>query len=355
MPAIPNLLERLVLITTNKGPGPVLDLLGAGGLQTVSVAIEAGLLEHLASHGPATPETLAGDLDLDRTTTAAILSLLEPLGYVTSKGEAYEATAMTERWILASSPTTLGRWLRFWDRLVLPYLAETLPVALREGPADRTFYDWLGEAPDRWDLAQATFQDLANVVLEEVTDKVPIPRGKGHLLDLGGGHGLYTMALCQEHPDLEATILDLEAPLQAARANLEAGELADRITLRAGDYMTDDLGTGSDVVLLFNVLHGHPADEAEALVQRAAGALAPGGLLVVADQFPGLTVGPATRGMAGLMGLMYLVALGGGIHEVDDVEAWMTGAGLDQVEVSKLRKAPGTALIIARRPVPHGP
>lgn len=352
MPAIPNLLERLLLITTNKGPGPILDLLGAGGLQALSAAIEVGLLDHLASHGPASGEEVAGALDLDVATTEALLSFLAPLGYVKAKRGSYEVTGMTERWILDSSPGSLGRWLRFWQELVLPYVDEHLPKALRGEPPDGSFYDWLGQAPGRWALAQATFEDLAEVVADEIVDKVPVPEDAARLLDIGGGHGRYAMALCQAHPGLEATVLDLEAPLASARANLDGDPLADRISLQAGDYLVDDLGHGFDVVLVFNVLHGHRAPEAQQVVSRAAEALAPGGLLVVADQFPGLTIGPATRGMTGLLGLMYLVALQGGTHEADDVETWMSHAGLTDPQVRKLRDAPGAALILARRP-PH--
>lgn len=352
MPAIPNLLERFVLVTTNKGPGPVIDLLGAGSLQALSVAIETGILEHLSADGPGSAREVAKALDLDPGVTAALLTLLEPAGYVTAKGDAYRVTAMTDRWILEGSATTLGRWLRFWDQLVLPYLAQALPRAVREGPPDEGFYDWLGQSPGRWELAQATFEDLARVVLEQVLDEVPVPDGPARLLDLGGGHGLYTIGLCQAHPDLRATILDLDGSIQAAKANLQAEGLTDRVTADAGDYMTDDLGSGYDVVLLFNVLHGHPASQAQHLVERAADTLAPGGALVIADQFPGLTIGPATRGMAGLLNLMYLVTLGGGTHEAEAVETWLSNAGLEGIEVNQLDRASGAGLVIGRSPPP---
>ncbi len=350
MPAIPNVLERLILITTNKGPGPALDLLGAGGLQALSAAIEAGIFEHLADHGPSTAEGLSQALSLDRRGTRALLGLLVPLGYLDVKAGTYRNTSMTERWILEGSPTTLGRWLRFWDQLVLPYLDEALPRTLRHGPSEATFYTWLGEAPGRWALAQATFEDLARVVLDEVVDKVPVPEGQARLLDIGGGHGLYAIGLCEAHPDLSATILDLPAPLEAAASNVEDRGLSDRIDLQPADYTDDGLGEGYDIILLFNVLHGHPAPEAASLVARAADALAPEGRLIVADQFPGMTLGPATRGLAGLMGVMYVAALGGDLHEEVDVQAWMTEAGLVDIEVTKLSKAPGSALLTARYP-----
>jgi tRNA A22 N-methylase len=36
-----------------------------------------------------------------------------------------------------------------------------------------------------------------------------VPRGARDLLDIGGSHGYYSVALCRRHPTLRAVILDL--------------------------------------------------------------------------------------------------------------------------------------------------
>jgi hypothetical protein len=42
--------------------------------------------------------------------------------------------------------------------------------------------------------------------------------------------------------------------------------------MRPGNYLEEDLGSGYDLVLLFNVLHGHPAAGNQALLARVAAA-----------------------------------------------------------------------------------
>ena len=53
MPVTPNLMERMILLKLNKGPGPMLDLLGGMAFKAVSVAIKLDVFEIL-NDGPLT-------------------------------------------------------------------------------------------------------------------------------------------------------------------------------------------------------------------------------------------------------------------------------------------------------------
>jgi hypothetical protein len=59
MPVNPNFLERLVLLRLNKGPAPMLDLFGAAGFKSVTLALDMDLFETLADvDDPLTAEAL---------------------------------------------------------------------------------------------------------------------------------------------------------------------------------------------------------------------------------------------------------------------------------------------------------
>ena len=58
--------------------------------------------------------------------------------------------------------------------------------------------------------------------------------------------------------------------------------MADRISVRAGDWDEDDFGEDNDVVLFSNVLHG-AASEAETKLRKAYDSMAAGGLVVVQE------------------------------------------------------------------------
>ncbi len=53
MPVTPNFMERIIFLKLHKGPGPLLDLLGAMAHKTVSVAVKLDIFESLNS-GPLT-------------------------------------------------------------------------------------------------------------------------------------------------------------------------------------------------------------------------------------------------------------------------------------------------------------
>lgn len=67
------------------------------------------------------------------------------------------------------------------------------------------------------------------------------------LLDLGGGHGLYSYAFTLLNKDLKAYVFDLPEVVEVARefmANLNA----ERVEFIAGDFFKDDIGKDYDIV-----------------------------------------------------------------------------------------------------------
>jgi predicted O-methyltransferase YrrM len=112
---------------------------------------------------------------------------------------------------------------------------------------------------------------------------LPLP-GATHLLDLGGGTGLYAIALLQANPALRATVLDRPEVLKVAAEFAAAAGVTDRLTLTPGDMFTATLPP-ADVVLLSNILHDWEVAECRTLVARAALALPSGGRLVIHDVF----------------------------------------------------------------------
>lgn len=350
MPITPNLLERLVLLRLNRGPGPILDLFGAGAFEAVTLALDMGVFEALSAEA-ATPATLADRLDADERGLEALLGYLAVQGYVERADGRYRTTDMTDRWLVESSPQNFGPWLTFWDDLVFPFWADNLETAVREGGPEQTLYEWLGDDEERWAIAQRGFRAAAAVIADEVADAVDVPDGATTLLDVGGGHGLYAVRLCDRHPDLRATVFDDPAALDVAREEAAAAGLGDRVAVEGGDYETDDLGDGYDLALLFNVVHAHDGPEIVALLERVADALAPGGRVAVLDQLEGST--RTTVGEAGLrfVDLTYLVTLDAQIHATGDLREWLATAGFADVTETAIKRAgPGNVLVQATKP-----
>jgi predicted O-methyltransferase YrrM len=109
--------------------------------------------------------------------------------------------------------------------------------------------------------------------------------GAKKILDVGGGTGIYSIALLQRHPDLRAVVFDRAEVLKVAAEMARDYGVADRLELLPGDMFTDRLPDGCDLVLLSNVLHDWDVRECQILVDRCAAALPVGGRLVVHDVF----------------------------------------------------------------------
>jgi predicted O-methyltransferase YrrM len=102
------------------------------------------------------------------------------------------------------------------------------------------------------------------------------------LLDVGGGPGTYSIAMCQRFPDLNAVVWDVPKTVEIAREVIDRFDMSDRITVHEGDWDKDDFGTGYDCLFMSNIMHG-PSSQAETRLNQAMRALESGGLLIVHD------------------------------------------------------------------------
>jgi SAM-dependent methyltransferase len=135
-----------------------------------------------------------------------------------------------------------------------------------------------------WALYQRGMRAQAGLVGPLLARRMPMPPQARTMLDIGGSHGYISVALCRRYSGLRAVVLDLPQAVEQAAPLLEAEGMGERVTLRAGDALTDDLGTDAfDLILMFALVHHFDASTNQSLVARAARALRPGGLLVIGD------------------------------------------------------------------------
>jgi SAM-dependent methyltransferase len=105
------------------------------------------------------------------------------------------------------------------------------------------------------------------------------------LLDVGGGTGLYSIALLQRYPQLHATVLDRPEVLKITAEFAATHGVSDRMELVPGDMFASDLPKSCDAVLLSNILHDWDEPQCAELIQRCAAALAPDGQFLIHDVF----------------------------------------------------------------------
>ena len=347
MPLMPNMLERVIFFKMNKGPGPMLDLIGALGYKAVSVALKLGVFEAL-SDGPLTVDRLADRLEASARGLAVLLAALEGLGYVTGRDGRYANTPMTTRWMVSASPDCLAGLFGHFDDMLERWA--TMDESIRRGEPALDGDEWFKERPQRWRAYHDSMRIIANLVSSEVISKVKLPAGARKLLDLGGSHGLYSIRFCRKYPGLTATVLDFEQAREVAKETIAGESMSDRVVFRAGDFLTDDLGGTYDAALLFNVIRMFKPDQATDVFRKTAGSLVSGGTIVVMDQLASGMPSKFSQANAQLINLELFGALKGETYTGEHIAGLLGDAGYRDARVISLMRSPGASLVTAMKP-----
>jgi SAM-dependent methyltransferase len=170
------------------------------------------------------------------------------------------------------------------------------------------------------------------------------------MLDIGGSHGYYSVMLCRRYPGLRSVVFDLPEAVEHAATLLAQEGMGERIVHRAGNALTDDLGTEEyDLIFIGNLLHHFDEQASLDLVKRSAHALHPGGYLVIEelDHFQS----PKEVGELGALSNLYFAATSeAGTWSMEEIAEWQRVAGLLPRKPIRLLTAPGAGLQAALKP-----
>src|SRR5262249_9731925 len=160
-------------------------------------------------------------------------------------------TAAARRWLLRDSPQSIRDYL-LYNALQWNWLSRT-DGYLQTGTPIRFHQEM---SPDEWKMYQHAMLAIARLTAPDVARRIPVPSTARQMLDIGGAHGAYSLALCQRHPQLQATILDLPQAVKFAAALLARSGMCDRVRHITGDALTTDLGEARyDLIFMANLVH----------------------------------------------------------------------------------------------------
>ena len=348
MPVTPNVMERFFFFRLNQAPGPALDLVGTGTFRAVSTALKLGVFDNI-SEQPKSAADLSAKINVDQRGLTVLLDLLTATRYLKKTSEGYASTAMTSKWLSKDSPTSFAPFFYFFHDFLFPFWDSHIEESIRLGKPSTTLYESLDQTPNGWKTAQEWFLALAHTMSDEIVSKAKLSPTAKRLLDVGGGHGLYTVKFCRAQPGLTGTIFDRPEPSAIARQTIASEKMEDRISVQAGDFWNYNLGTGYDVVLLFNIIHANKPDENIELFRKMSAILNPSGQLIVLEQLSEPTSTNAVGALVQFLGLTFLAALGGQVYEYNEVAGWLSTSGFTSVRRAKLRRAPGSSIVVATK------
>lgn len=155
-----------------------------------------------------------------------------------------------------------------------------------------------------------------------------------HLLDVGGGTGVFLAAVGKAYDGLELTLFDLPAVAPAATVRFADARLAGRAKVCSGSFRTDPLPEGADAISLIRVLYDHADETVAALLAAAHAALPAGGQVIVSEPMSG----GARPERAGDAYFAFYTA------------AMRTGKARSQDEIARLLRQAGFATVRCPRP-----
>ena len=343
--AVPENPIEWVVARLNVAPRPLLETQMAYTLaRLIMVATKLGVFEALAD-GRATGREVAERSGTSPVGTEKLLFALAGAGYVRAEDGGYALTPVSRKWLLRASPHSIADKLLFqfleWDWVARAedYVRTGDPLELHSMTGD-----------EQWDLYQRGMRAMANAFASEAAKRMPVPKDATDMLDIGGSHGYYSVALCRRHDGLRSTVLDLPEAVEQAAPLLAAEGMGDRVVHRAGDALTEDLGAGAyDLVLVAQLVHHFSETENRDLAARIARALRPGGVYAILDEFRPKSAKEAGQ-VGALLEFYFALTSQSGTWAVEEMAGWQRQAGLRPRRPIRLRTAPGVGIQAAVKP-----
>jgi SAM-dependent methyltransferase len=254
----------------------------------------------------------------------------------------FSLSRAAETWFTSRGRADYTPLVLWWVEL-LPEMVN-LDKAVKDNRSFLGLWQRMQEKPDMGRNFSQFMKQSAQMLVGPLLQALQFPDEKRRLLDIGGSHGLFTLELCRRYPRFESTIFDLSAALSETADHIARYALGDRVRTQAGDFYTDPLGSGYDIVLTLRFLHDHPDYKIKVLLRKIYEALVPGGeyvaLTMLKDQ-----VHPENA----LFSLLFYYEDGGRNLRYSEIEAWLREARF--VDVIREELSPGQFSIVrARKP-----
>jgi 2-hydroxy-4-(methylsulfanyl)butanoate S-methyltransferase len=277
---------------------------GFMGSKALFSALNLDLFSRLAGGGK-TFEGLVEETGVAANRLRTLLVALTSVGLIVREGDGYRNAAASERYLVRTAPAYFGDYYRFQiDRQIYPALSH-LDSGIAGDTAHLAFDSLAGLTGDPGEADAFTRGQHAGSMGAALMLARKLDLGGAKtLLDVGGGSGAFSIALCQRDPELRATVLDFPNVIAVAERFVKEAKLQDRIAYVHGDAMGASWPSDQDLVLMSYLLSAVAEASIPLLLHKAWNALRPGGRLLIHDfMLDNDETGPA---LAALWFLQYL-------------------------------------------------
>jgi predicted O-methyltransferase YrrM len=260
-------------------PSQLIHIMMNGRVETqmLLTGIELGIFDCLSSCKSC--KEVADELHLHPANTEFLLNALCAGGLLQKEHDAYQNRAETETALCRKNMAYIGELLTKTSAMAADSITN-MTDRVRFGPpggafdfADQSMWAEYARAMGNYQLGgivQKTARIMAGLDGFAAFKK---------MLDLGGAHGLFCIAMVAEHPSMRGVVFDQPAVVTVTEEFISEYGMQDRISVLAGDYTIDSLEEGYDLVWASATLNFARSNLA-GMMNRIFEALRPGGIFV---------------------------------------------------------------------------
>ena len=283
-------------------------------------------------------ETLSKALNLNKNATERLLNALVALKLLEKNHGSYSNSKDSLMFLSKGSPAYLAGLMHtnhLWDTWShLTDVVKTGKAAHDEEINDRG-EDWL-------EAFIGAMHDRGNKQARAQISTIDL-KGVESILDVGGGSGCYCMAFLGRKPELKTVVFDLPKVIPISKKIVEKEGFSGRIEHHVGNYETDELPKGFDLVFLSAIIHSNSYETNSKLVKKCHRSLNPNGKIVIQDWIMNEAKTEPVQGA--IFSINMLVGVeGGDCYSENEVSTWLIDAGFSDISKVDLESGIGQVM-----------
>lgn len=280
-------------------------------------------------------ESIAKVLKLDVGAVERLLNALVALQFLKKEGKHFRNTGDSLRFLSKSSSAYIAGLMHtnhLWN--TWSHLTEVV----KNGKAAQDTE--INERGEKWlEAFIQAMHDRGKKQAPAQIAKIDL-QGVNSVLDVGGGSGCFCMAFLDRKPELKTTVFDLHNVLPISKKIIAQEGFTGRIDHYEGDYTTDELPQGYDLVFLSAIIHSNSFETNQALVEKCYRSLNPNGKIVIQDWIMNEAKTEPVQGA--LFSINMLVGVeGGDCYAENEVKTWLIKAGFTDITKVELEAGIG--------------
>lgn len=277
------------------------------------------VFDHLTK--PQSAKTISKKIDADLRATKILLDALTGVGLLKKQGNQYINARIASKFLVSASPYYQGDVLRHTDNLWKNWSG--LDEVIKTGRPHRKAHNHEAFVLGMCNLATLKAKDVVKTIgLKDVKTA----------LDLGGGPGTYSIEMARK--GVNVTLFDYPETINITKKVISKQRI-NNIDFIRGDFMSDDIGKGYDLIFISQILHSYSEKENIYLLKKCKKALNNGGRVVIQEFYISDNRTHPVQGS--LFSVNMLVNTEGGrSYSPEEIKGWLLKAQFKDIKEKKL-------------------